>query len=117
MFGQAAGEAEIAADGLANALAVKRAGERINDAVGDGAVKFVALIQRRDKIKAIVENRIKQKFDPFRRDAAQIGVDDATSFGAQSGGQGKNGAEGAALAGNAVITGDDFVHRKLRMPD
>ena len=100
---QLAGKTEIAADGLAHLLAVQRAGERINDAVGDGAVKLVAMIERRDIIETAIQHRFEQQLDPLRRDAPEVGIDHHTSLGVQRLRHLEHGAERAALAGDARV--------------
>ena len=69
-------DAEVAADRLADAQAVQRAGQRVGDVVRDRAVVLVAGVQRGDVVVAALEDRSGQELDPLRPDRAQVGVDD-----------------------------------------
>ncbi len=108
-------EPELAADGLADALAVQRAGQGKHDAVRDGAVVLVALVEGRGEVEPLVENRAEQQVDPFGGDAAQVRVHDGTGPRAELLGHQKDRAQGAAFAGNAVVGGRQLVDRRDRV--
>ena len=54
---EVAGDAEVAADRLADAMAVERPRQRVGDRVGDRAVVLVAGVERRDEVVAALEDR------------------------------------------------------------
>ena len=115
VFRQARRKTELAADRLADPTAVEGARHRVDDGVGDRAVELVPLVERGDKIVPLAHHRSKQQFDPLRRDAAQIGVDNGAGARAEVPGTLDDGADGAALAGNAMVGGADAVNRVQRM--
>ena len=59
----------------------------------------------------------KQEFDPFRRDAAEVRIDDGTGLGLQPPGDLEDRSKGAAFSGNAVIGRDDPMQDALLIAD
>ena len=80
---QAIRQSEIAANRLPYSQTIQGAGERVDDAVGDGAIILVAMIVGRDEVVAGVEDRAQQQVDPLRRDGAEIGIDHGACLRAQ----------------------------------
>ena len=57
VLGQSAGKAEVAPDGLPDPLAIKRPAQRIDYAVGDGAVIFMSYIYRGHKLVVVTQKK------------------------------------------------------------
>ena len=97
--------AEVAADRLADAMAVERPGQRVGDGVGDRAVVLVARVQRRDEVVAALDDRPGEELDPFGHDRAQVGVDDDEGLDLERVGDLEDGPQRGALAAHAVDLG------------
>ena len=67
---EVARHAEVAADRLADAVAVERPGQRVGDGVGDRAVVLVARVERRHEVVAALEDRPGEQLDPLGHDAS-----------------------------------------------
>ncbi len=67
---QVPGNGKVPADGLADPFAVEGTGQIVDDIVGNGPVILVSHIDGGNKLIALFQHRIQQKFDPFRRDAS-----------------------------------------------
>ena len=102
---EVARHAEVAADRLADAMAVERPGERVGDGVGDRPVVLVARVQRRDEVVAALEDRPGEQLDPFGDDRAQVGVDDDEGLDLERVGDLEDGPQRGALAADAVDLG------------
>ena len=96
------GHAEVAADRLADALAVERPGERVGDGVGDRAVVLVAGVQRGRVVVAALEDRPGEQLHPLRQDRAQVAVDDDERLDLERGGDLEDRPQGGTLAADAV---------------
>ena len=99
---QVAADAEVPADRLANAMAVKGARHRIRDGVGDGAVVLVARVERRHEVVAALENRAGKQLDPFGHDRAEVRVDYNQSTDVQRGSHLEDSPQRRALATDSV---------------
>ena len=72
MPGQIAGKSEVTSDGLANLVAIQRTSQWIGNTIGNRPVVLVALVERRDVVKAFLHDGPKEQFDPFGCDAAKV---------------------------------------------
>ena len=102
---QVAADAEVAADRLADAVAVQCPRHGIGDGVGDGAVVLVAGVERRHEVVAALEDRPGQQLDPFRDDRAQVRIHDHQGPDVERGGHLEDGPQGGSLAAHAVEVG------------
>jgi hypothetical protein len=102
---QVAADPEVAADGLADAMAVEGPRERVGDGVGDRAVVLVAGVQRGHEVVATLEDRAGQELDPLGHDRAQVGVDDHERLDVEVGGDLEDRAQRGALAAHPVDLG------------
>ena len=69
---QVAAHAEVAADGLADAMSIQRPRHGVRDGVGDRAVVLVPAVERGDEVVAALEDWAGKQFDPLRHDGPQI---------------------------------------------
>ena len=99
---QVAGDPEVAADRLADAVAVERPGERIGDGVGDRAVVLVAGIQRGDEVVATLQDGAGQQLDPLRDDGAQVRIDDHERLHLECVRDLEDGSQGRTLATDPI---------------
>ena len=99
---EVARHAEVAADRLADAVAVERAGQRVGDGVGDRAVVLVAGVERRHEVVAALEDRPGEQLDPLGDDRAQVRIDDDQRLDLERVGDLEDGPQGRALAADAV---------------
>jgi hypothetical protein len=66
-------------------------------------------VEGRDVVAALLEDGLDEELDPFRRDAPQVGIDDGAGLDLERAGDLEDRPEGAALAGDAVVGGDELV--------
>ena len=102
---QVARHPEVAADRLADAMAVQRAGQRVRDGVGDRAVVLVAGVQRGHEVVAALEDRPGQELDPLGHDRAEVAVDHDERLDLERRGDLEDAPQGGALAADAVDLG------------
>ena len=102
---EVARDAEVAADRLADPVAVEGPGQRVGDGVGDRAVVLVAGVERGHEVIAALEDRAGEELDPLRDDAPQVRVDDDERLDLERGGDLEDRAQGRALAADAVDLG------------
>ncbi len=102
---EVAGNAEVAADRLADAEPVERPGQRVRDVVRDRAVVLVPRVERGDIVIAALQDRPGQELDPLGTDAPQVGVDDHQRLDFQSGRDLEDRAQRGALATDPVDLG------------
>ena len=105
MADEVAADPEVAADRLADAVAVQRPGQRVGDGVGDRAVVLVARVQRRHEVVAALQDRPGEELDPLGHDRAQVRVDDDQCLDLERGRDLEDRAQGGALAADAVDLG------------
>ena len=108
------GDREVAADRLADARPVQRAGQRIADVVRDRAVVLVARVHRRHEVVAALEDRSGQKLDPLGHDRAQVGVDHDHGLDLELARHLEQGAHRGALAARALVGDADALELVLR---
>ena len=102
---EVAGDPEVAADRLADAVPVQRPGQRVGDGVGDRAVVLVAGVERRHEVVAALEDRPGQQLDPLGHDRAQVRVDDDERLDLERVGDLEDRPQRGALAADAVDLG------------
>ena len=99
---EVARDAEVAADRLADAVAVERPGQRVGDGVGDRAVVLVAGVERGDEVVAALQDGSGQQLDPLGDDGAQVRIDDDQGLDLERVGDLEDGPQGGALATDPV---------------
>ena len=102
---EVAADAEVAADRLADPVAVEGPRQRVGDGVRDRAVVLVAGVERRDVVVAALEDRPGEQLDPLGDDRAQVGVDDDERLDLERGRDLEDRPERRALAADAVDLG------------
>ena len=102
---EVAGDAEVAADRLADPAPVEGPGQRVGDGVRDRAVVLVAGVERCHVVEAALEDGPGEQLDPFGGDRAEVGIDDHEGLGLERGGDLEDGAQGGALAAHAIDLG------------
>jgi len=105
---QAAGDAEIPADGLADAQAVKRPGHVVGDGVGDGPVQLVAPVERCDEVVSF-PHRIQDVSDPLRFDGDEVRIEDGDGLRFEEVRRLENGAQSGSLSRDAPVDRDDLL--------
>ena len=107
-FEQGRRNAEIPADGLADAVAVECPGQVVRDRVGDGTVEFVPQVVRRDEIIPL-RDRFDDVFDPVGGDRSQIRIEQCDDVRFEEIGRFEDGADGRAFAREPAVDADQDV--------
>src|SRR3990172_1584437 len=110
-FRKTARKSEVSADGLANALAVKRARQGIDNAVRDRPIVFMPMVERGNIVETVLDHRLHKELHPFRRDAPEVRVHHRACLYVQRGGDLEDGAEGAPFSRNADVRRRDLEER------
>ena len=107
MTGQRSGECEFRRVRLPDPLAVEGAGHGINQVAHQQSVKFVAAVERGDKIEVALVDGTQQALDPLGLDGGGFGRDHGTSGDAQKFGRSQNGAQrGAGRRASGIFRAD-----------
>ena len=101
------GKAELAADRLADPLAIQGPGDWIHDAVCDGPVELVAPVEWRHIVEMALQDRAEKELKPFGSDRAEVRVNHGASSHLQTIRDLEDSAKGAPFPGDAVVRGHD----------